>query len=90
MNQFCRGHHTVHAGKVLAGTCVISLKLLEELKEHSLAVAREAAEAAIQSRRASSLAASTSASGKQTAPVSGMSLLHYKYLVMPSEIPFLR
>ena len=54
-------------GKVLASTCVISTKLLENLKECTQAVAREAADAAVQSRRASTKAASTSAPAKQTA-----------------------
>lgn len=45
----------------MAGTCIISTKLLEELQARCLSLAREAAEAAIQSRRASAKAASTSA-----------------------------
>lgn len=46
--------------KVLAGTCVISCRLLEDLQKHSLAAAREAAELALQTRKASSTQASSS------------------------------
>ncbi len=53
----------MHAGssKLLAGTCVVSTKLLEELQKRSLEAARVAAEAAIKARKASSNQASTSA-----------------------------
>ena len=74
------------AGKVLAGTCLISNQLLDSLRERVRGLAREAADAAIQSRRASAKAASTSVSSAQSGEIETFYMEHTNHCGMHSSL----